>query len=136
MANARLVRDVTILLTLLMIPACGGGTQPMAPSPSPSPVPPGDAPTANVYILPGAVDLGPNAFGDEAIVIHRGERMHWLNADTVEHNLLTDTRSLPEFVATPLAPGGERSFIMNTVGSTTFHCTIHPQMTGRVVVQN
>jgi plastocyanin len=105
----------------------------MSPTPAPTPA---DPPTANVYILPGAVDLGPNAFGDHPIVIFKGERMRLRNIDTVEHNLVPDTASLPEFSATgPLVPGDDRSFVMNSLGSTTFHCTIHPQMVGTIIVQ-
>jgi plastocyanin len=116
-------------LAILLIAACGGQT-PM------SPTPPTDAPTANAYILPGAVTQGPNAFGDEPVVIHKGERLRWRNLDTVEHDVVTDTASLPEFATTgTLAPGGERSFTMNTVGTTRIHCSIHPQMTGTLVVQ-
>jgi len=101
-----------------------------------SPTPPADPPTANAYILPGAVDLGPTAFGDEPVVIHEGEALRWRNADTVDHNVVADTASLPEFATTgTLAPGGERRFTMNTTGSTQIHCTIHPQMMGILVVQ-
>jgi plastocyanin len=101
-----------------------------------SPTPVGDPPTANVYILPGAVDLGANAFGDETIVIIKGERMHWRNLDSIEHTLVADTLSLPEFDTTgPLAPGGERSFVMTTAGTTRIHCTEHPQMVGTLVVR-
>ncbi|HEY7058696.1 MAG TPA: hypothetical protein VH458_19325 [Vicinamibacterales bacterium] len=106
------------------------------PPMSPSPPPPGDAGTANVYILPGAVNLGANAFGDEPVVIFRGERMRLRNFDSVEHNLVPDTASLPEFMTTGLlAPGDERSFVMATLGTTTFHCTIHPQMVGTLIVR-
>src|SRR5262249_55624083 len=103
----------------------------------PTPTPTGEIPTANVYILLGAVDLGPNAFGDEAIVIFKGERMRWRNVDGVEHTLVADTAgALPEFETTgPLAPDGEKSFIMNTVGTTKIHCIDHPQMTGTLIVQ-
>jgi plastocyanin len=117
---------------LLLMAACGSSTPPQSPTPVPAP----DAPTANVYILPGAEKLGPNAFGDEDIRIFKGERMRWRNIDGVEHNVVADMPALPEFTTTGLlAPGGERSFPMNTLGATTVHCTIHPQMTGRVVVQ-
>ncbi|HEY1307636.1 MAG TPA: hypothetical protein VGF24_28980 [Vicinamibacterales bacterium] len=62
--------------------------------------------------------------------------MRLRNVDGLEHNLVADTASLPEFMATGLiAPGGERSFAMNSLGSTTFHCTIHPQMVGTLIVQ-
>jgi plastocyanin len=115
---------------MLLIAACGSGTPPMSPTPT------ADPPTANVYILPGAVALGANAFGDEAIVIFKGERMRWRNLDSVEHTLVPDTPSLPDFDTTgALAPGGERSFLMITTGTTTFRCAEHPQMVGTLVVR-
>lgn len=118
----------------MLISACGSGTPPLLPTPTPGPI--GDPPTANVYILPGGVNLGPNAFGDEAIVIYKGERMRWRNLDSVEHTIVPDTRSLPEFATTgALAPGDERSFVMNTTGTTKIHCTTHPQMVGTLVVR-
>jgi plastocyanin len=114
---------------MLLISACGSGTPPVSPTPT------GDPPTANVYILPGAVDLGANAFGDEAIVIFKGERMRWRNLDAVEHTLVPDT-PLPGFDTTgALAPGGDRSFLMLTTGTTRIHCTEHPQMVGTLVVR-
>jgi plastocyanin len=83
-----------------------------------------------------AVGLRATAFGDEPVVIQKGERLRWRNADTVEHNVVADTPSLPEFVATgALAPGDERVFTMNTTGTTRIHCSIHPQMVGTLVVR-
>jgi plastocyanin len=68
-------------------------------------------------------------------VIYKGERLRWRNIDSIEHNLAADTASLPEFMPTGiLTPGGERTFTMSTLGMTPFHCTIHPQMTGTLVV--
>ena len=119
---------------MLPFAGCGSGTPPMSPTPPPAPT--GDPATANVYILPGAVDLGANAFGDEAIVIFKGERMRWRNLDAVAHTLVPDTPSLPEFGATgAMAPGDERSFVMMTAGTTRIHCTEHPQMAGTLVVR-
>ena len=117
---------------MLLLAACGGS---MAP-PAPAPLPAAPVTTANVYILPGAVNLGQNAFGDEAIVIYKGERMRWRNVDGEEHNLVADSPVLPEFMTTGLlAPGGEKSFDMSTLGTTKVHCTIHPQMVGTLIVK-
>lgn len=128
------LRHATALVSTLVISACGSGMPPMSPTPVPTPT--GDPVTANVYILPGAVTLGANAFGDEAIVIVKGERMRWRNLDSVEHTLVPDTASLPEFQTTgALAPGDERSFVMMTTGTTKIHCTEHPQMVGTLVVR-
>ena len=72
----------------------------------------------------------------ERFVILKGERMRWGNLDSVEHTLVPDTPSLPEFETTgPLAPGDERSFVMMTTGTTRIHCTEHPQMIGTLVVR-
>ena len=131
---SRFLRHAKGVLPLLLVSACGSGTPPTTPAPTPSPT--ADPPTANVYILPGAVALGANAFGDEAIVIFKGERMRWRNLDAVEHTLVADTPTLPEFTTTgALAPGGERSFVMMTTGTTRIHCAEHPQMVGTVVVR-
>jgi plastocyanin len=117
-------------LTICLAAACGTDAGPTSPAPPP------DVAIANAYILPGAVNLGAGAFGDHPLVIYEGERLRWRNVDGVEHNLEGDTPSLPEFVTTGLlAPGGEQSFVMNTLGTMTFHCTIHPQMVGTLIVE-
>ena len=131
MRASRHLVHVTIVATLLAA-ACGGGMNP----PPQAPIPAGPVTTANVYILPGAVDLGPHAFGDEDVVIYKGERMRWRNIDGVEHNVVTDEPTLPEFMTTGLlSPGEERSFLMSTLGRTKVHCTIHPQMVGTLVIK-
>jgi plastocyanin len=95
-----------------------------------------NVPTANAFILPGATNLGANAFGDEPVIIFKGERVRWINADTQTHNIVTDTAAFPEFTTTgQLTPGGEKAFIMNTVGTTPIHCADHPAMTGTLVVR-
>ena len=133
MQNLRIPSVLVVAFAALLLSACGADAPPMSPSPTPPPV---DAVTANVYALPGASNLGPNAFGDEPIVIFKGERMRFVNADSTEHNVVSDTPAIPEFRTTgTLAPGGQATFSMNTVGQTTIHCTIHPAMTGTLVVK-
>jgi plastocyanin len=124
-----IVRFMSVSMLLASM-ACGSGS-PM----SPAPVPPSDVTTANVYILPGAVNLGPNAFGDHPVTIYKGERMRLRNFDSVEHNLVPDSMTLEFVTSGLLAPGDERSFVMTTLGTTAFHCTIHPQMVGTLIVR-
>jgi len=120
----------------MMAAACGGSdkmpTQPTAPPPPPvQPVT-----TANVFILPDAVTLKNLAFGDEDLVIYKGERMRWTNLDPQTHHLVADSPNATDFQSTndlPLA--GQQSFIMNKLGTTKIHCTIHPEMTGVIVVR-
>ena len=131
MRTARPLGCAMTALAILLTAACASEKAPTSPTPSPA-----DPVTAHVYILPGAVNLGATAFGDEPVVIHKGERMRWRNVDGVEHIVVTDTIVLPEFMTTGLlAPGGEQSFVMNTLGTTRIHCTIHPQMEGTLVIR-
>jgi len=120
-------------LTLLLMAGCGRNdmTPPVGPSPSPAPV------TASAYILPGAVSLGDWAFGDEPIVIHKGERLRWVNVDALTHSVVADSPGGTDFLKTGDLPGGggEQSFTMTKPGMTRIHCGIHPSMTGTLVVR-
>ena len=117
----------------MLMAGCGGNGDmpPAGPSPSPTPV------TANAYILPDAVSLGDWAFGDEPIVIYNGERLRWVNADTLAHVIVADSPDATDFRMTEELPGngGEQSVIMTKLGMTRIHCDIHPNMTGTLIVR-
>ena len=92
--------------------------------------------TASAYILPGALSLGDHAFGDEPIRIHAGERLRWVNVDTVAHRIVADSPEATDFRETgELDPGREQSLVMIRVGTTAVHCAEHPTMTGTLVVR-
>jgi len=118
-------------LTMVSIAGCGGAQAPPTPG-SPTPTV-----TANAFILPGAVSLGDSAFGDEPVVVHQGERLRWVNADTLAHVIVADSPDATDFRKTDeLPPGGEQSFIMTKPGTTRIHCETHPNMTGTLVVRD
>ena len=93
--------------------------------------------TASAYILPDAVSLGDWAFGDEPIVIYKGERLRWVNADTLTHVIVADSPDATDFRKTEELPGNgvAQSFIMTKLGMTRIHCAIHPNMTGTLIVR-
>jgi plastocyanin len=132
MLSQRPVFPALAALTMLMA-GCGGNgvTPPGSPTPIPAP-----AVTANAYILPGAVSMNDWAFGDEPVVIHKGERLRWVNADTLTHAIVADSPDATDFRKTnELTAGGEQSFIMARPGTTRIHCAIHPNMTGTLIVR-
>jgi plastocyanin len=127
-----------LTLTLLVMAGCGGNdTPPKLPtSPTPPPPPSPMLVTASAYILPDAVKQGDFAFGDEPVVINRGERLRWVNADTITHLVVADSPDATDFRKTDELPsGGEQSFLMNRLGTTRIHCSIHPSMTGTLIVR-
>ena len=118
-------------LPILLLADCGGNS--VAPTPPTSPTP---TVTASAYILPDAVSLNDQAFGDEPIVIYKSERLRWVNADGLTHVIVADSPDATDFRKTDeLPPGGEQSFIMTRLGMTGIHCAIHPNMTGTLIVR-
>ena len=66
----------------------------------------------------------------------QAEGLRWVNIDTLTHALVADTPGATDFLRTDvLPPSGEQSFIMTKTGRTTFHCTIHPEMIGPLIVR-
>jgi plastocyanin len=135
MSKLRHVLFSIITLTMLAIAGCGGSDAPPI-GPTPTPQPPSPAVTANAYILPDAVSKAHWAFGDEPVVIHQGERLRWVNVDTATHVVVADSPDATDFRKTDeLRSGGEQSFVMNKLGTTGIHCSIHPSMTGTLIVR-
>ena len=79
-------------------------------------------------------DYGGNqlpSFTPTQITIAAGNSVNWLNADTVAHTTTSDNN----LWNANLAPGGSYSRQFPTAGTFTYACSVHPGMTGRVVVQ-
>ena len=118
------------MLPGVWIVACSSTPTPGSPTPDP-------VVTASAYILPGAVTLNDWAFGDEPVVIYAHERLRWVNMDGVTHHIVADVPDATDFRGTnDLGPGGNESFDMNKLGTTRIHCSIHPNMTGTLVVRS
>jgi plastocyanin len=123
---------------MLMAAACGGNDKMPTPPTGPTPpaAPPDTPPTANAFVLPDAVSRGHWAFGDEDVVVYKGVRINWINADTLTHHIVADSPDATDFRETnDLPSGAQQSFLMNKLGTTKIHCTIHPEMTGALVVR-
>lgn len=71
------------------------------------------------------------AFGPQTVTIKAGTTMNWMNQDTEAHTVTSDTGA---FNSPVLQPGASYSFTFAKAGTYSYHCTIHPFMTGKVVV--
>ena len=87
-----------------------------------------------VFIIPGAAD--PN--NDEAFVppeisvSSEGNIVSWTNDDSIEHTVTSDDGS---FDSGPIAPGDTFDNTFDSPGEFGYHCSIHPFMTGVVIVE-
>jgi plastocyanin len=113
---------------MLMV-ACGGGyssTTPTTPTPAPGT---GSTP---VSIPVNAQTLGASAFNPSPLTIPVGATVRWTNNDTIAHDATSNTNV---WASGNLTPGAHFDFTFQTAGTYAYHCTIHPGMTGTVVVQ-
>lgn len=86
---------------------------------------PGTTPGANEVFIQGM------AFNPATITISAGTTVTWTNKDAVNH---TATSLTSLFNSGSLATGATYSFTFMTPGTYSYKCSIHPSMSGTVVV--
>ena len=72
------------------------------------------------------------AFGPAELHVRVGESVTWLNCDQDSH---TSTPDGGQWNSPLLAPGDGFTQTFTAVGEFPYHCTPHPFMTGRVIVE-
>jgi plastocyanin len=96
-------------------------TQNCAQSPPPTPA-------ANVH----DVLILNSAFSPKTLTIQSGDIVRWTNLDSIQHKVTADNGS---FTTNALGKGEMGQVTFSTKGTFTYHCSIHPTMTGTVIVQ-
>ena len=125
-------------------PASGHGLAGFAGTASPSLLPtampssmagmPSSAPASQAAAAPvtsNSVAIHNFAFGPQVVSVKAGTTVHWMNHDTEAHTVTSNTGA---FGSSVLQPGDGYSFTFTKPGTYSYHCTIHPFMTGKVVV--
>jgi plastocyanin len=89
---------------------------------------------SEVFIVPGAAD--PNndeAFVPSEISVSSATIVSWSNDDSIDHTITADEGGL--FDSGPISPGDTFDNVFDSRGEFGYHCSIHPFMTGVVIVQ-
>jgi amicyanin len=100
---------------------------------SPAPAPPAIAPAAPA--TPAAameVKIDNFKFGPEALTIPVGTTVTWTNRDDIPHTVVS-TEGV--FKSKVLDTDEKFSFTFTKAGSYDYFCSVHPKMTGKVIVQ-
>lgn len=71
------------------------------------------------------------AFNPSSITVTAGTTVKWTNKDAVTHNVTSTTQV---FSSGDMGNGATFTFQFNTAGTFPYTCTIHPTMTGTVIV--
>src|SRR5262249_41414632 len=83
-------------------------------------------------VAPNSVSISNFAFQPASLTINAGDTVTWTNNDTVPHTVTDDAGA---FDSGQIAPGGSYSRRFDGPSATlSYHCQIHPGMTGQIVV--
>ena len=77
------------------------------------------------------VSISNMAFSPPAISVSKGATVTWTNNDSVAHTVTSDNG---KFNSSQLSNGGKFQFTFSESGTFSYHCSIHPSMTGKVIV--
>jgi plastocyanin len=72
------------------------------------------------------------AFSPKEITIKTGTKVIWTNNDSTSHTIISDDGT---FSSSTLKTNGTFEFTFNTKGTFSYHCSIHPSMTGKIIVE-
>jgi plastocyanin len=72
------------------------------------------------------------SFGPAAIAVAAGTTVTWTNHDDIPHTVVADDKS---FKSKVLDTDEKFSYTFTKPGTYSYFCSIHPKMTGKVVVQ-
>ena len=72
------------------------------------------------------------SFSPQTITIKPGTTVIWTNRDDIPHTVVSDDRV---FKSKVLDTDDKFSFTFDKAGSFPYFCSIHPKMTGKVIVQ-
>lgn len=79
------------------------------------------------------VVIGNFTFGPAVLVVKPGTTVTWVNGDDIPHTVVADDKKT--FRSKVLDSDDAFSFTFTTPGSYPYFCSIHPHMTGKVVVK-
>ena len=132
----RLVLAVALLALLagaLAASACGGGSKEKATPAATSPaVTPKTTQAAATPPAEGAsVEIKGFAFDPKTVTVKIGQTVTWTNQDSVAHTVVGDGG----IDSGDLSKGKSYSKTFDTEGAFDYHCSIHPQMKGQVIVE-
>jgi amicyanin len=81
---------------------------------------------------PSVIKIDNFTFGPQAVTVPVGTTVTWVNEDDIPHTVVANDKS---FKSKVLDTDEKFSFTFTKAGTFDYFCSIHPHMTGKVVVK-
>ncbi len=82
---------------------------------------------------PQEVKIDNFTFAPADVTVAQRTTVHWKNHDDIPHTVVSDDKST--FKSKPLDTDQEFSYTFTKPGTYSYFCSIHPKMTGKIIVQ-
>ena len=113
-----------LLIISCLSAGCNSSTAPSATTASPATGGGGNSVTIKNF-----------AFDPSTLTVKTGTTVTWVNNDGAPHALASDAGSPEAFSSSSLSTGALFAFTFTQPGTYKYHCSIHPSMTGTIIVQ-
>ncbi len=80
----------------------------------------------------GQITIDSFRFTPQVLTVKAGSTVTWTNKDDVPHTIVSNAK---KFRSPVLDTDGTFSYTFNDPGTYEYFCSVHPQMTGKVIVQ-
>lgn len=74
------------------------------------------------------------SFDPPILTVKAGTKVTWINDDSAQHTVTSDSGN--SINSANIASGKSSSFTFTQTGTIKYHCNIHPEMQGSIVVTN
>jgi plastocyanin len=129
-------RPILIILAAgaLFAAGCGSGGGSSSSTPASTPAPTSGGQSAGPVTK---VDMHNIQFNPKTVTVKKGTTVEWVNDDSVNHDVTKDTGPGPQFSSGSGNLGGGDTYkvTLNAAGTIKYECTVHPGMTGTIVVK-
>lgn len=115
---------------VLLLAGCGTQTQPNNNQPAQSQDQAGNNQPAASQNQGNQVNIQGFAFSPAELTVKVGTTVKWVNMDPANHQIKSSL-----FGSKVLSTGQSHEFTFKTVGTYNYSCSIHPTMTGTIIVE-
>ena len=89
-------------------------------------------PAASAHVAETEVKIDNFAFAPQRVVVKAGTTVIWINDDDIPHTVASSTKL---FKSNAPDTKDKFSFTFTTAGAYEYFCSLHPHMTGTIVVE-
>ena len=132
-------KSILIIIIVLIIGIGGyflfyGSRQNPPPSFNPPPAPQNQQPPTEDTVI-----IKNSAFNPSTLTVKAGTTVTWVNEDSTTHQIISDSEPaenyLPGLFSLEMTEGQNCKYTFKKVGTFGYHCNIHPEMKGTIVVE-